>query len=62
LLLQAAQPAKNPLRKQVKLLQKGIIKDDTSFVYSLPYEKGRSYLIVQDILVFFSPAKSGAGF
>ena len=28
--------SKNPLRKEVKLLQKGIIKDDTSYVYALP--------------------------
>ncbi|MES1214257.1 MAG: M23 family metallopeptidase [Bacteroidota bacterium] len=39
--------SKNPLRKQVRLLQKGIIKDDTSFVYALPYENGRSYCLVQ---------------
>ena len=39
--------SKNPLRKKVILLQKGIIKDDTSYVYSLPYEGGKSYLLVQ---------------
>ena len=39
--------SKNPLRKKVILLQKGIIKDDTSYVYSLPYEEGKSYLLVQ---------------
>lgn len=37
----------NPLRKEIKLLQKGIIKDDTSYVYSLPYEKEKSYWLVQ---------------
>lgn len=37
----------NPLRKEIKLLRKGIIKDDTSYVYSLPYEKGKSYWLVQ---------------
>ena len=37
----------NPLRKEIKQLQKGIIKDDTSVVYSLPFESKRSHLIVQ---------------
>lgn len=37
----------NPQRKEMKLLQKGIIKDDSSFVYQLPYEEGRSHLLVQ---------------
>ena len=39
--------SKNPLRKEIKLLQKGITKDDTSFVYHLPYEKNKSHLLVQ---------------
>jgi murein DD-endopeptidase MepM/ murein hydrolase activator NlpD len=37
----------NPQRKEMKLLQKGIIKDDSSFVYQLPYEEGKSHLLVQ---------------
>ena len=37
----------NPLRHEIKLLRKGIIKDDTSYVYSLPYENGKSYWLVQ---------------
>jgi murein DD-endopeptidase MepM/ murein hydrolase activator NlpD len=44
--------SKNPLRKQVKLLQKGIIKDDTSYVYGLPYEVGTSHRIIQG---YFGP-------
>ena len=47
LLLSACSVSKNPLRKQVKLLQKGIIKDDTSFVYHLPYETNKKRLLVQ---------------
>jgi murein DD-endopeptidase MepM/ murein hydrolase activator NlpD len=39
--------SKNPLRKQVKLMEKGIIKDDTSFVYALPFEPGRSHWLIQ---------------
>ena len=37
----------NPQRKHLKLLQKGIIKDDTSFVYHLPYETNKKRLLVQ---------------
>lgn len=47
LLLEGCAVSKNPLRKQVKLLQKGIIKDDTSYVYALPFEKGKSYCLIQ---------------
>jgi len=39
--------SKDPQRKMVKDLQKGKIKEDTSFVYALPYEKNTSHLIVQ---------------
>ena len=52
--------SKNPLRKQVKLLQKGITRDDTSHVYSLPYEKGRSFLIVQGYFGIFSHQERAA--
>ena len=52
--------SKNPLRKQVKLLQKGILKEDTSFVYSLPYEKGRSFFIVQGYFGVFSHQERAA--
>ena len=44
----------NPLRKEIKLLQKGKLKDDTSFVYHLPYEEGKSYFIVQGYFGKFS--------
>jgi murein DD-endopeptidase MepM/ murein hydrolase activator NlpD len=37
----------NPQRKQIKQLQKGIIKDDTSFVYTLPFEKNKKHLLIQ---------------
>ncbi len=47
LFLAACSASKNPLRKEVKLLQKGIIKDDTSFVYALPYEEGKSFRVIQ---------------
>ena len=40
------------MRKEVKGLQKGRIKDDTSFVYGLPYEQGKAYCMIQG---YFSP-------
>ncbi len=52
--------SKNLLRKQVKLLQKGVIKDDTSYVYSLPYVKGRSFYIVQGYFGVFSHKERAA--
>ena len=50
----------NPLRKEVKQLQKGTIKDDTSFVYSLPWEEGKSHLIVQGYFGIFSHKERAA--
>jgi murein DD-endopeptidase MepM/ murein hydrolase activator NlpD len=47
LFLAACSLSKNPLRKEVKLLQKGIIKDDTSYIYALPFEEGKSYRVIQ---------------
>lgn len=37
----------NPMRTELKLLQKGKIKDDSSFVYQLPYEENEAHLVVQ---------------
>lgn len=37
----------NPQREELKGLQKGIIKDDSSFIYQLPYETGKTHLLVQ---------------
>lgn len=37
----------NPQRKELKQLQKGILKDDSSFVYQLPYEENKTHLLVQ---------------
>ena len=45
--LAACGVSKNPLRKTVKLLQKGIIKDDSSYVYDLPFEAGKKYFLIQ---------------
>ncbi len=44
----------SPQRKAIKDLQKGKARDDTSFVYTLPYEKGSSHLIVQGYFSAYS--------
>jgi murein DD-endopeptidase MepM/ murein hydrolase activator NlpD len=60
LVITSCSVSKNPLRKQVKLLQKGIIKDDTSYLYALPYEKGRSFRIIQGYFGVFSHKERAA--
>ncbi len=52
--------SKNPLRKEVKLLQKGEIVDDTSYVYALPYEEGTSHRLVQGYFGPFSHKERAA--
>jgi len=52
--------SKNPLRKQVKLLQKGIIKDDTSYVYALPYEAGKTFRVIQGYFSRFTHKERAA--
>jgi murein DD-endopeptidase MepM/ murein hydrolase activator NlpD len=46
--------SKDPQRAYIKKLQKGIIKDDTSYVYHLPYEEGKTHLLVQGYFSKFS--------
>ncbi|MBY0478347.1 MAG: M23 family metallopeptidase [Chitinophagaceae bacterium] len=45
---------KDPYQTKLKLLQKGKVKDDTSFVYQLPFENNTSKLIVQGYFSSFS--------
>jgi murein DD-endopeptidase MepM/ murein hydrolase activator NlpD len=52
--------SKNPLRKQVKLLQKGIIKEDTSFVYQLPYALNTFHLLIQGYFSHYSHKERAA--
>ncbi len=47
LALAACSAGKDPHRSQIKKLQKGILKDDSSYVYHLPFETGHAHLIVQ---------------
>ncbi len=46
-LLASCSASKNPQRKEIKMLQKGIIKDDSSFVYHLPFEENKTHLLAQ---------------
>jgi len=54
IVLASCSVSKNPLREEIKLLQSGAIKDDTSYVYALPYEKGKAYWMVQGYFSHFS--------
>lgn len=39
--------SKDPYHLEIRSLQKGKQKDDSSFVYHLPYEQNRSHLLIQ---------------
>ena len=47
LVLAGCAASTNPQRAVVKKLVKGKIPDDTSYVYTLPYESGKSYRMIQ---------------
>ncbi len=50
----------NPLRTKIKALQKGKIKDDTSYIYQLPFEAGKKRFIVQGYFGAFSHKERAA--
>lgn len=52
--------SKNPLRKEIKLLQKGVLRDDSSYVYALPFEKGTAHRLVQGYFGPFSHKERAA--
>lgn len=52
--------SKNPLRQQIKELQRGHMADDTSFIYQLPFEAGKKRLIVQGYFGAFSHKERAA--
>ncbi|HET6995279.1 MAG TPA: hypothetical protein VFI06_09880, partial [Chitinophagaceae bacterium] len=54
LVLAGCYVSKDPMRHEVKLLQKGAIKDDSSYVYSLPYEQGTGHRLMQGYFGQFS--------
>jgi len=47
LLLAGCSVSLDPQHKEIKMLQMGIIKDDSSFVYQLPYGENKTHLLVQ---------------
>ena len=60
IILSACSVSKNPLRKEIKQLQKGTIQDDTSYVYTLPYEPGKKYRMVQGYFGVFTHKERAA--
>lgn len=46
-LLYSCEVSKDPLRTQIKQLQKGITREDTSYIYSLPYAYNEAHWMVQ---------------
>ncbi len=52
--------SQNPLRQQVKLLQKGKVKDDTSYVYALPYDTGKTFRVIQGYFSRFTHKERAA--
>jgi murein DD-endopeptidase MepM/ murein hydrolase activator NlpD len=60
LLFGSCSVSNKPQRKQVRLLRNGIIKDDTSYIYTLPFEKGRAFYIVQGYYGVFSHQQRAA--
>jgi hypothetical protein len=60
LILFGCSVSKNPLRKETKLLIKGAIDDDTSYVYALPYESNESHLLIQGYFSRFSHKERAA--
>ena len=46
--------SKDSLRDRARLLQKGKIKGDSSYVYSLPFSRGASHLLIQGYFSSFS--------
>jgi murein DD-endopeptidase MepM/ murein hydrolase activator NlpD len=50
----------NPLRKEVKLLERGLVKDDSSYVYDLPFENGKAYFCVQGYFSMFTHRERAA--
>ncbi len=54
LFFEGCRVSKDPFRKTAILLQKGKITEDTSYVYSLPYAKGTSHLLIQGYFSSFS--------
>jgi murein DD-endopeptidase MepM/ murein hydrolase activator NlpD len=60
LIYTACSVSNNPLRKEVQKLQSGEIKDDTSHVYALPYEEGKTFRVIQGYFSHFTHKERAA--
>ncbi|MEI2750532.1 MAG: M23 family metallopeptidase [Ferruginibacter sp.] len=52
--------SKNPLREKVKQLYSGEIIDDSSYVYALPFDSGKSFRVIQGYFSRFSHKERAA--
>jgi murein DD-endopeptidase MepM/ murein hydrolase activator NlpD len=52
--------SKNPLRNEIKKLQRGEIKDDSSYIYGLPFEDNTAHLLVQGYFGLFTHKERAA--
>ena len=52
--------SKNPMRDEAKRLQKGKVKEDTSYVYALPYEGGKAHYMIQGYFSSFTHRERAA--
>ncbi len=59
-LLLSCTVSKNPLRKEARRLQKGMSTEDTSHIYALPYEEGKSYRMIQGYFSRFTHQERAA--
>jgi murein DD-endopeptidase MepM/ murein hydrolase activator NlpD len=60
ILSSACSVSKNPMRKGIRQLQNGKIKEDTSFIYSLPFEAKKAHFLVQGYFGRFSHKERAA--
>jgi murein DD-endopeptidase MepM/ murein hydrolase activator NlpD len=59
-LLMACSVSKNPMREEVKRLQNGELVDDSSYIYALPFEEGKSFRVIQGYFSRFTHKERAA--
>ncbi len=59
-ILASCSVSKNPLRKEVKMLVKGEVKEDTSYIYALPFEERKSFRVIQGYFSRFTHKERAA--
>lgn len=58
--LQSCYVSNNQLRQQIKVLQKGKIQNDTSYIYTLPFDSNKARFLVQGYFGKFSHKERAA--